>query len=352
MKATLHIARFGPIKDLHIELNKYSIFIGPHASGKSTVSKVLAVIHGFDYTIASVAGKTRNQENLRRFLSYYRIENYLTPETRWFYDDGKICFELNGKDLKIEHKLKLEDTTKEKESYYFPAERIALPMLNNAAFEVMLTQSTLPPYFLQFGIDFTRAREQTRRFHLPQLRVEYEYTEGQNRVFHYDNQSFLLQEASSAIQANLPLLVILQYPINVGSLLVIEELELHAFPLLQKQLLYYVIERMRHPQLEKGFLVLPTHSPYILSAANNLLFAAKVASQNDDTAAAVEKLIGRKAWLDPREFSAYYFSPGQQPVSIVSPQTGLIDENALDNVSEDLAAEFDELMHLYKPQNA
>ncbi len=64
MKATLIIKDFGPIKDCQFEINKYTLLIGPQASGKSTVSKVLAVIHSFDYSLISVAGKNRQMEQL------------------------------------------------------------------------------------------------------------------------------------------------------------------------------------------------------------------------------------------------------------------------------------------------
>jgi hypothetical protein len=53
--------------------------------------------------------------------------------------------------------------------------------------------------------------------------------------------------------------------------------------------------------------------------------------------------------MEPEEFSGYYLSE-RTARSIVDQQTGLIQENALDTVSEDLAGEFDALMELYKTQ--
>jgi predicted ATPase len=57
MNARLVIKNFGPILDLDIVIRKYNIFIGPHASGKSTVSKVLALIHSTSMFIRSQKGK-------------------------------------------------------------------------------------------------------------------------------------------------------------------------------------------------------------------------------------------------------------------------------------------------------
>jgi predicted ATP-dependent endonuclease of OLD family len=163
-----------------------------------------------------------------------------------------------------------------------------------------------------------------------------------------NKKPLLLEETSSAIQANLPLLIILAYPFNEASLFIIEEIELHGFPRLQKEVLYYVIERMRHPKLNNAYVMLPTHSPYILSAANNLLFASKVAKQDDETAAEVNKIISKDSWIEKEEFSAYYIKDGKA-TSILDNKTGLIYENELDRISEDLAGEFDAVMDLYKP---
>lgn len=348
MKATLVIKKFGPIEDLNIVIRKFNILIGPHASGKSTISKVLAIIHAFDFNIYSVAEEKRIQEILQKYLVYYRVENFLQKDTYWFFEDEIFSFELSKGQIKIVHKKRLEDTAGKTESYYFPAERIALPMISESLFELTLAQSTLPGYFLQFGKDFTVARKRQRVFNLPILEVEFQHDKGENRVFFRNNQSLLLEETSSAIQANLPLLVILQYPVNVGSLFVVEELELHGFPLLQKKLLYYIVERMKHPKLENAYVMLPTHSPYILSAANNLLFAAKVGRLNQDTRVKVNDIVPQTSWIESEDFSAYYIADGQA-ISIIDNNTGLIDENQLDSVSDYLADEFDALMDLFKP---
>ncbi len=224
-------------------------------------------------------------------------------------------------------------------------------MISESLFELTLAESTLPAYFLQFGRDFTIARRNQNLFNLPILKVEFEHKDGRNVVILADNRSLFLEETSSAIQANLPLLIILQYPVKAASSFVIEELELHGFPSLQKDLLSYIIERMMHPKLSQAYVMLPTHSPYALSAVNNLLFAAKVAKQDNESAAEVEKIISKESWINQEDFSAYYIVNGTAK-SIVNDKTGLIDENQLDGISESLAGEFDALMDLYKPVTA
>jgi predicted ATPase len=362
MKAKLQIKNFGPIKNIDIEISKFNILIGPHASGKSTISKVLCVIHSYfseilhekavanllDVSPDVIHTKNVNDNRLIKLFTHYRIEKFKKNNTYLYFEDEIFSFELNESAININHK---EKNTNHSQSYYIPAERIALPMISESLFELTLEQSTLPRYFLQFGRDFTIARKEQNIFNLPILKVEFEYREGRNFITLDNNESLLLEETSSAIQANLPLLVILQYPVKMASLFVIEELELHAFPMLQKELLNYVIERMKHPSLNNAYVVLPTHSPYILSVANNLLFASKVAKQDNESAKEVDKIINRESWINSEDFSAYYIANGEAR-SIVNNQTGLIDENELDGISESLAGEFDALMDLFKPINA
>ena len=350
MKARLQIQNFGPIDNLDIEISKFNILIGPQASGKSTIAKILCVIH-FDFDVFFAFDKEQDVEEIAVMLRYYRIENFLKKSSYWLFEDDRFSFELKEGKIFIHKKRDFNTKGIETESYYFPAERIALPMISESLFELTLSQSTLPGYFLQCGKDFTIARKNQKLFSIPILGVEFEHNDNKNLVILKDNRSLLLEETSSAIQANLPLLIILQHPYKIASLFVIEELELHGFPSLQKELLYYIVERMKHPKLNQAYVMLPTHSPYILSAANNLLFAAKVAKQDSESATEVDKIINKESWIEKEDFSAYYVINGTAK-SIVNDKTGLIDENELDCISESLAGEFDALMDLYKPVTA
>lgn len=362
MKARLIIQHFGPIDNLDIEISKFNILIGPQGSGKSTIAKVLCIIHSYYEELSNNEDSSKHLQHIpviipvrdndrsrfKRLLTTYRIENFIKKNTRVSFEDDFFSFEYGRLNQPVIQIKKIGKDTDRSKNYYIPAERIALPMISESLFELTFEQSTLPNYFLQFGRDFTIARKNQRLFNIPLLKVEFEFKEGRNFVILLNNKSLLLEETSSAVQANLPLLVILQYPVKMASLFVIEELELHGFPLLQKQLLYYVIEKTKSPNLSNAYVMLPTHSPYILSAANNLLFAAKVGKQSKEIGKEVDKIIGESSWINKEEFSAYYIENGTAK-SIVDEQIGLIDENELDSISDSLKDEFDALMELYKP---
>jgi len=181
----------------------------------------------------------RNVDFLKPLLAFYKIDTFYRKSTYWFFEDESMIFELQNGEINIDyHKAPGVSPI---DSYYFPAERIALPMISESLFELNLNDSSLPKYFLQFGKDFIVAKKTQSVFNLPLLDVEFTSEDGKNRVILPSKRSFLLDETSSAIQASLPLLVILQYPIRDASLFVVEELELHSFPQLQKKLLYYLV---------------------------------------------------------------------------------------------------------------
>jgi len=91
--------------------------------------------------------------------------------------------------------------------------------------------------------------------------------------------------------------------------------------------------------------VITTHSPYILSSFNTLMLAYKVAQNSDELRVEVEKIIPSHCWINPDDFAAYYVNNGTVR-SIMSERTGLIADNELDDVSDDLADEQDKLLEL------
>jgi len=46
---TLTVKNFGPIREAQLELGKVTVLIGPQASGKSVLVKVLAILRASDF---------------------------------------------------------------------------------------------------------------------------------------------------------------------------------------------------------------------------------------------------------------------------------------------------------------
>jgi hypothetical protein len=88
-----------------------------------------------------------------------------------------------------------------------------------------------------------------------------------------------------------------------------------------------------------------THSPYLLSAFNNLLEAWQVAATKPDAKDEVANLIEERYWIKPSDFKAYCIHDGNLE-SIMDEETGLINGNYLDGVSNEIGSQFDELLRI------
>jgi hypothetical protein len=93
-------------------------------------------------------------------------------------------------------------------------------------------------------------------------------------------------------------------------------------------------------------IIITTHSPYVLSIINNLLFATRVAQKNGAGINAVNTVLPEACWLNPDTTNVYFLNNGYCH-SVFDEETGLIDQNSLDGISEELGADFEELYDIY-----
>jgi predicted ATP-dependent endonuclease of OLD family len=132
---------------------------------------------------------------------------------------------------------------------------------------------------------------------------------------------------------------------------IVEEPEAHLFPVAQKSLVELLALMVK--QDDDNQIIITTHSPYILSVFNNLLFAQRVVDKNPSAEAEVAELIPKEFWLKANDFSAY--SLGNSSIeedpkyceSIFNQQTGAIKQNYLDAVSEMLGGDFNALYRIH-----
>ena len=94
-------------------------------------------------------------------------------------------------------------------------------------------------------------------------------------------------------------------------------------------------------------LSIMTHSPYILSILNVLLFAYKASNTNDVLKDKISAIIPKEQQINPDEFCAYLIEKGISK-SIKGDSTGMIKENVIDEIGGKLDDEFNELMEIYR----
>ncbi|RZJ88290.1 MAG: hypothetical protein EOO60_11250, partial [Hymenobacter sp.] len=160
-----------------------------------------------------------------------------------------------------------------------------------------------------------------------------------------------LSRGASGIQAVIPMMLVINYTLNRkrGSYkeshsFIIEEPELNLYPTAQQGLLNWLVEKCTKGEND---LTLTTHSPYILSHLNLLLYAYQVAEKHPDRREAVAAIVPEASWINPKEFACYQVENGGVQ-SLLDEELGLIDNNELDGLSGDAADAFDNLIRLSK----
>ena len=148
------------------------------------------------------------------------------------------------------------------------------------------------------------------------------------------------------------MLLVLQFAVNNReySSFVIEEPECNLFPEKQVELLAQILSTVKS---ENRTLTITTHSPYLLSAMNNYLFAGTLIDKyKDDIRESIEKILSESSWLQPGECSVYSLGEdingnGVYCKSLIDESTGMIDYNSLDTISAAMSEEFDALENAY-----
>lgn len=175
--------------------------------------------------------------------------------------------------------------------------------------------------------------------------------EGEDREFliHKDNRKVELRNASSGQQEALPLLLILKgiYTkklIKTGSTLYIEEPEAHLFPTAQKAIVE-LLAKTYNSNPDNTQLFITTHSPYILTSFNNLIYAGNIINQDESKREAVEKVIAKDTLLDCSQIGAYALTKDGLK-DLIDQENHIINAELLDEVSNMIGREFDQLLDI------
>ncbi len=354
MEETLTIRNFGPIKDVTLDLRKINIFIGDQGTGKSTVAKVLAVLkttisyhHIGKNEVVRQTVRNTIEENfkfaLKRFDLTYSLKNsflFLKYDCYFLkYENEKIVFDFGETDEYFGNSV----------FSFIPSYREVAILLKDNLFALMSTNTTLPQILTFFGDNFTKAKNEIGNFNYSDIfDVTFSYKSGNDIIILNNNNFILLNEASSAINSGVPMLVVhdylyhklkTYYEKNRKFLTIIEEPELNCFPLTQKKIVTYFIEKLI---LSQNQLLITTHSPYILTSLNNLMYAY-VVGQKDKVG--VNKIIEEKYWVNPEDVSCYFMNDGYAE-PIMNYKEGMIKAEIIDSVSAIINKEFDELIKL------
>lgn len=174
---------------------------------------------------------------------------------------------------------------------------------------------------------------------------------GEHIVFNSKTQERVdLSNSSSGQQEIIRILqdIFLTIAQNKNVLRIVEEPEVHLFPIAQKKVVELLVQMANNN--DNNQLIITTHSPYVLTVLNNLLFAQRVIDKNNNAEEEVSKIIDKESRMKSDDFSAYVLINDNGNVSsksIIDEVTGMITQNYLDAVSEILGNEFNALYKIH-----
>lgn len=253
---------------------------------------------------------------------------------------------------------------------FIPAGRAFYANIQSNIFTLLRSENKLDPFFTEFGSFYESliGRSYTSNDVLDEkkeikdiqekinLLVEsalcgrYIREKGKDFLEIPDGRRINVANSSSGQQELLPLTIVLAaLPFLTsspsGRTFYIEEPEAHLFPNAQRSVVELIATVFNYRKEKLQFFI-TTHSPYVLTAVNNLLQAGLLYQKADqDVSRRIEKVIPEYKALNTSDLSAYVLADGKCN-SIICPDTGLIDATIIDAVSDDLAVEFDKLLAL------
>lgn len=255
---------------------------------------------------------------------------------------------------------------------FIPAGRSFFYNLQSSIFSLIYNKSVIDPFMMDFGSTYesikalnARIIKETEDINKKEINDEIDSLikkilcgehieeEGEDFVKMADGRRISIANSSSGQQETFPLMIILSaLPFLVdassaGQTVYIEEPEAHLFPSAQRNMVELIACVFNSdPQKQKLQFFITTHSPYVLTAINNLIQAGMLYEESSqDTLPKLEKIVPRYKALITSDLSAYVLENGKAE-NMLDKETGLIDANLIDGVSDELAIEFDELLDL------
>ncbi|WZJ96903.1 AAA family ATPase [Pseudomonas sp. LPD2] len=234
---------------------------------------------------------------------------------------------------------------------FIPASRSFFANLQKNIFTFLASNIEIDPFLKEFGSLYEHGKSiYNQRFLTRGNRAayeqfqsaleaivcgKYEFQDDQDWIVS-KNRKINLAHASSGQQESLPMLITLTvWPImrklaGCTNMYFIEEPEAHLFPTSQSRIVTFLSQIM---ETTNSRIFITSHSPYILSAFNNLILAHDKLSENKITLSEFQEINGPSFPLAFEDVSAYTVSDGVSQ-NIANTEYRMIGADMLDNISE------------------
>ena len=432
MKQKIIIKNFGPIEDVEMEIDDFTIFIGPQTSGKSTIAKSVFFFLSLRDELLTLLADSFNYNNvdddlnhfknsiIANFYAYWGGNNEINLNMKfWYSDDCFISIEntpklasikisekltyfitgiieflkeqalilnedkgkfLNSKELSIKSSQKSQILYElqnqindifgfEGDLLFIPAGRSILAILSDQIpnIEVKHLDYLMRKFIERFnslkGLMIDSDEYETDYFikegafdngtldlmkEISQFILQGSYynddEEGDKIRINVDKSIRLLFASSGQQEAVWIIQMIFLLMLNKEKVfIVIEEPEAHLFPEAQKNIIS-LITLLANVNDNQVFIT--THSPYLLTSLNNLVYAYQVGQKHPEK---VSKIVDKQLWLNPEKLQAYFVGGKDNKGkirSIIDPDLKIIQAEEIDGASRMINQEFDQLFNL------
>lgn len=252
-------------------------------------------------------------------------------------------------------------------SIFVPATRSFFANLQKNVFSFLASNIEIDPFIKEFGARYESCKRFYGNNHIYGNKVSDDYRKKVDRLtrdiasgeylyeeekdwIQSDGRKTNLANASSGQQESIPMLLVLSvWPTLLGKdrlgTFIIEEPEAHLFPVSQKHIATLVA--IIHRYFGHKFFI-TTHSPYILTAINNLIAAGDAFSIVDEGSSKERELLkvaDKMETLSFEDVSAYTIQDGEL-IDIVDKESRLIGASVLDEVSDSFDRSFDSIAQI------
>ena len=354
-------------------INEFQEYFPPQSLGKGAFS--LRYTIGDSFIEISKGGSVKSKVGLS-YSDFYRKElnlsrRELKNSIKKYLNDTKAWRWEIFNDVKQDRIMYAKGELGELAGYnqlFIPAGRSFFANLQSSIFSFLSSNQAIDPFITEFGklyetmkgiSEITRpnglkGRELKNKIDAMAESIlcgKHIYEKGKDFLQLQDGRRTSLTHASSGQQETLPLAVILSlFPFqefgNQGFSIFIEEPEAHLFPTSQRGIVQLIAVVFNKSKTPLQFFI-TTHSPYILTAFNNLMQAGTLEKRahSDKEKKKLHDIIPPEQVLDPNVVSAFSLADGTGK-NICSTDTGLISPNVIDEVSHVISTEFGSLLEM------
>ena len=400
----IKINNFGPIikgyqeAKGYLHINKFTMFIGPQASGKSTVAKLVSTLLWLEKDLIrwGIKEKELKKESfLKNHLKYQNIHKYLKKNT--FIDfKGDVYFFQYKNEKFTYRKQDSEKIYKLPKIMYVPAERNFLSIVDRPAL-----MKSLPSTLYTFLDEFENAKKKLKgdvELPINNIKFNFQKTNSISSVVG-EGYKVSLSEAASGLQSLIPLYIVSSYLADsidkksdpsiveksikerkkvreeiesvisnieiddeikniliniIASRLknshfvnIVEEPEQNLFPDSQKQILFELIKFAN--MFEDNKLIITTHSPYLINYLSLAIKAKSLKEKingNTKLKNQLECIVPEYAYLSPEDLSIYELN-NDGIINKLTNYNGLpSDENELNMKLAETNEEFTQLLEI------